>query len=375
MKVGLNLLFLGPGAGGVGRYSVELAKALSARDDLELELFVTGEGLSVLGSQGYEGGARIRRLPVKRSGRAGYLAANFFGVPALASSSRLDVLHSPANVGPVLAPGVACVITVHDLIWMRYGTDWDSPEAVNSMERSTRLTVPRARRLLTDSEASKADLVSLLGIDGNRIDVVPLGVQVETTGAWAGEAELRERLGLGAGRVVLCVAQKRPYKGQERLVRALPDLPEDLVLVLPGAPTDYEAYLRRLAEELGLQSRVVFPEWVSDEDLEGLYRLATCFALASEIEGFGLPVLEAMARGLPVACADRSSLPEVAGGAAVLFDPADQAAVTTAVGSLIGDEALRRQLVTGGLERAAAFTWARTAQETVASYRRAVEER
>ena len=373
MKVGLNLLFLGPGAGGVGRYAVELAKALSDRDDLELELFVTGEGLSVLASQGYEGGARIRRLPVDRSGRAGYLAASFLGVPALASSCRLDVLHSPANVGPVHAPGVACVVTVHDLIWMRYGTDWDSPGAVSSMERSTMLTVPRARRLITDSEASKTDLVTLLGIDGGRIDVVPLGVQVETAVACTGEAELRKRLEIGAGRVVLCVAQKRPYKGQERLIRALPDLPEDLVLVLPGASTDYEAHLRRLVEELGLQSRVVFPDWVSDEDLEGLYRLATCFALASEIEGFGLPVLEAMARGLPVACSERSSLPEVAGGAAVMFDPGDQGAVTGVLERLVDDERLRGRLIANGLERAGEFTWRRTAQETVDSYRRAME--
>ncbi len=372
MKVGLNLLFLGPGAGGVGRYAVELAKALSARDDLELELFVTDEGLSALGDQGYEGGARTRRLPVKRSGRAGYLAANFLGVPALASSSRLDVLHSPANVGPVHAPGVACVITVHDMIWMRYGTDWDSPGAVSSMERSTMLTVPRARRLITDSEASREDIISLLGIDARKIDVVPLGVQAQATGSSTGEADLRKRFGLGAGRVILCVAQKRPYKGQERLITALVNLPDDVVLVLPGAPTHYEAHLRRLASDSGLASRVVFPEWVSDEDLEGLYRLATCFALASEIEGFGLPVLEAMARGVPVACSDRSSLPEVAGGAAVLFDPGDQAGVTGALTRILGDERLRAELVSEGLSRASDFTWERTARETVASYRRAI---
>jgi glycosyltransferase involved in cell wall biosynthesis len=375
VKVGLNLLFLGPGAGGVGRYAVELAKALSDRDDVELHLFTTEEGLLVLDSQGYDGEAQVRRVPVKRSDRAGYLAASFLGVPVLASASRLDILHSPANVGPVVAPGVACVITVHDLIWMRYGTEWDSPAAVSAMGRSTRLTVPRARRIITDSKASKVDLVSLLGLNAERVDVVPLGVSAGAMAAFTGEAELRERFALGGGRVVLCVAQKRPYKGQERLVRALTALPQDVVLVLPGAATDYEAHLRRLAEELGLGSRVVFPEWVSDEDLEGLYRLASCFALASEIEGFGLPVLEAMARALPVACADRSSLPEVAGGAAVLFDPSDQGAVNRAVGSLIGDETLRRQVVADGLERAAAFTWARTAQETVDSYRRAVEAR
>jgi glycosyltransferase involved in cell wall biosynthesis len=117
---------------------------------------------------------------------------------------------------------------------------------------------------------------------------------------------------------------------------------------------------------------VRFPAWVSGEELEALYAEATCFVLPSLIEGFGLPVLEAMARGVPVACSDRPALPEVAGDAALLFDPTDQTAVTDAVRRLLTDVQLRRHLASRGLDRARLFSWRRTAELTLASYRRAV---
>lgn len=372
MKVGLNLLFLGEGAGGVGRYATELAGALAARDDVQLELFTSRAEPVGLRSETWASAARFTQLPVSPAGRAGYIAANFAGLPALASARRLDVLHSPANVGPFRARGVATLITVHDLIWMKFGEDWDSPEAVASMKRATSATVPRAGRVLTDSVASEQDLVAALGLDPRKVDVVPLGVRSEPAAPFTPEAELRGRLGLGSARVILCVAQKRPYKGQDRLIRALAELDDDAVLVLPGAPTGYELQLRALADDLGVASRVVFPAWVDEADLEGLYRMATCFALASDIEGFGLPVLEAMARGLPVACSDRTSLPEVAAGAALLFDPDDENSVVGALSRLLADEELRATLSRAGVERAAKFTWERTARLTVDSYRRAV---
>jgi glycosyltransferase involved in cell wall biosynthesis len=144
--------------------------------------------------------------------------------------------------------------------------------------------------------------------------------------------------------------------------------------VLPGRPTEHEAELRTLAERMGVADRVRFLGWVSGEELESLYASATCFVLPSLIEGFGLPVLEAMARGIPVACSDRPALPEVVGDAAVLFDPTNQRAVTDAVRRLVTDAELRQTLSARGLERARQFTWRRTAEETLASYRRAIGE-
>ncbi len=145
------------------------------------------------------------------------------------------------------------------------------------------------------------------------------------------------------------------------------------MLVVPGYETTWEEELRQHARRAGAEERVRFLGWVSDSELEGLYRAATCLAFPSLAEGFGLPVLEAMIRGLPVACSDATSLPEVAGPAALYFDPLDTG------GDRGGDRAgccaiaaLRERLAAAGRERARRFTWERAAAETLASYERAL---
>jgi glycosyltransferase involved in cell wall biosynthesis len=231
----------------------------------------------------------------------------------------------------------------------------------------------RADRVITAARAAADDLRTL-GIDPARIDLIPHGVRGPAADVVATpEPALRARLGLRDRRVVLSVAQRRGYKQLDALVRALAALGgDDIALVLAGAPGPAEPELRSLASELGVADRVVIPEWLSAEDLEGLYALATCFVLPSLAEGFGLPILEAMARGVPVACSDISTLPEVAGDAALLFDPYDQAAINRAVTTLLGDEAQRRRLIDAGRARAAEFTWERTARLTRASYDKAL---
>jgi glycosyltransferase involved in cell wall biosynthesis len=369
LRVGLNLVPLAEGGGGIARYGVELAAALAERGDVELHLFTSLDAPRALVEAPWLDTVRVTRLPVRVSGPPFHLAAQFGAVPALAIARRLDVVHSPANAGPVLLPGVASVITFHDTIWLRA----PEPGALRAMRRVGVPTARRATRVLTGTRDAARDLTELLGFPADRIDVAPHGVRVDPAGAVTGEAELRERLGLGADPVVLCLARKRKYKNQEALVRALArDGMPRARLVLPGASTAYEDHLRELAAELGVADRVRFPDWLADADIEGLYRLATCFALPSTLEGFGLPILEAMARGVPVACSDRSALPEVAGDAALLFDPEDDDAVASALTRLLQDGALREELAARGRRRAATFTWERAADATVACYRRAV---
>ena len=146
--------------------------------------------------------------------------------------------------------------------------------------------------------------------------------------------------------------------------------------MLVGSPTPHEAELRALAQELGVAGRIRFPGWLSDAQLEGLYRLAALFVLPSLEEGFGLPMLEAMRRGVPVACSNVSSLPEVVGPAAELFDPHDVDDMRAAIARVLGDGALAERLVEAGLDaRTAQFTWEATARATLASYRRAIAAR
>jgi glycosyltransferase involved in cell wall biosynthesis len=158
-------------------------------------------------------------------------------------------------------------------------------------------------------------------------------------------------------------------------VRAVAEIDRDVILILPGAPTRYEQELRALAEQLGVSARVLFPDWLSEEELDGLYALSRVFALPSFIEGFGLPVLEAMARGVPVACANIAALREVAGDAALFFDPARQDDVTGAVSRLLEDHTLTAELVRRGHQRVAQFPWAATGTATLAGYRQAMAAR
>jgi glycosyltransferase involved in cell wall biosynthesis len=224
--------------------------------------------------------------------------------------------------------------------------------------------------VLTDSEASKRDLIDLLAVDPSRVAVVPLGPGLPEPPEPLAESEVRARLELGDGPIVLTVAAKRPHKNLDRLLEAFAQVETDALLVVPGFETAFESELRARAGD-----RVRFVGWLDDEMLDGLYRAATCFVLPSLAEGFGLPVLEAMARGTPVTCSLASSLPEVGGDAALYFDPLDLGAIATALGQLLREPELRARLREAGIARAAEFSWQRTAEATLEQYERTVASR
>lgn len=365
---------MGERAGGVGRYARELPGALLAAEPAtEVVVFVSPRAPDDLRAESWADSVRWSVPSVPRRVPALGALVQAVALPALARAKGLDVLHSPANVGPVITPGVASVVSLHDLIWLHRASEWDaSLRAQRSMLRAVRHSVRHADRVLAVSHAAAQDFVRTLGLDPACIVVAHHGVHAPRAVTAAARAAMRERLQLGDARVLLCVAQKRPYKNLHTLVRALPGLPTDVVLVLPGSPTPYEGELRALARELAVDARVRFPDWLSDDDLDALYALSDAFALPSLIEGFGMPVLEAMARGLPVACSEVSALPEVAGDAAVLFDPTHQADVTAAVRSLFEDGDLVARLSVRGRERAAEFTWRRAGEATLSGYREAI---
>jgi glycosyltransferase involved in cell wall biosynthesis len=366
MRVGINLLSIGAQAGGVGRHGAELPGALLEVDpSLDLTVLASRD----MPTMPWEGQLRTRRLPVGPGGRAS-TALQLAGLPAIGVMGRFDVIHSVANVGPPRVPGVASVVTVHDLIWLHAGTDWGTTEAVTAMRRVALRSARWATRVQASSRATASDLAGVAGVPIDRIDVVPLGVRLKH-GPALPEHEVRAALGLGRAPVLLCIAQKRPYKNLGAAIRALTAAP-DAVLVLPGAPTPHEGDLRRLADDLAVADRVRFIDWVEEDTLEGLYRLAACVIVPSLFEGFGLPVLEAMARGVPVVCADAGSLPEVAGEAALIFDPGDTESIGATVARVLRDDELRAGLVEAGLRRAEAFTWRRCAEATLESYERAL---
>jgi glycosyltransferase involved in cell wall biosynthesis len=309
-------------------------------------------------------------VPVNARNRVQWVFGEQALLPRLAARAGVDLLHSLASTAPRWGR-FRRVVTVHDLIYARY------PDAHSGIrERGMRLLVPsaarRSDRVIVDSQSTRNDLVELVGLDPDRIDVVPLGVGTVRADRPLPEREVRARFAIGDRQVLLSLSAKRPHKNLGALIAALAELPVDErpVLVLPGYPTDYELELRERAAELGVLESVRFPAWVSDGELEGLWAVATAFVFPSLYEGFGLPVLEAMARRVPVASSNSSSLPEVAGDAALLFDPHDQQAITSALRRVLGDEALRERLRELGAARVGLFSWERTAQLTLATYRR-----
>jgi glycosyltransferase involved in cell wall biosynthesis len=211
-------------------------------------------------------------------------------------------------------------------------------------------------------------------VPATRIDVTRLGFGIKDRSAATPESELRERLGLGGGPIVLCVSQIKLHKNLVRLVRAMTIVRErysDAVLVIPGVPNTYQPQVEAEALRAGVEDAVVFPGWIDAGDLESLYEHATCFVLPSLEEGFGLPVLEAMARDLPVTCSNASALPEVAGEAARYFDPLDTTDIAAGILALLSDRKLAHRLVEAGRARYREFTWETCANQTLAAFARA----
>jgi len=373
MHVGLNLVFLVPGeTGGMEVAARELLPALlaAAPPGTRFTAFVNREAADdPLGEL-----VETLVVPVRATSRAQRVRGEQQHLPRLARRAGVDLVHSLASTAPLYGR-FARVVTIHDLIYKVF------PEAHQSvLALGLRVLVPlaarRSHRIIVDAHSTRDDLVRLLGAPAERIDVVPLGLGVTALAEPASEAQLRSRLGLGERPVALSVSAKRPHKNLARLLQALALLPVERrpMTVIPGYPTRYEAELRDQAAALGVADDVRFLDWVEAAELEGLYALAACFVFPSLYEGFGLPVLEAMSRGVPVACSDRSSLPEVAGDAALLFDPESPRAIADAIERLLVDEALAARLREAGRAQAARFTWDATARGTLASYERALAE-
>jgi glycosyltransferase involved in cell wall biosynthesis len=365
-SVALNAMFLAPGdSGGPETYLRELVPALAAEyPALRITVLTTGSGARSLSADDFGEFARIRALPAEEYRRLRRQLSEQLLVQVHARRGKAQLLHSLASTGPVLTPGLPSVVTLHDVTFMRmptFGrvTTWGMRHVVSRAARD-------ADALIAVSAAARDEICATLDIDAARFSVVPHGVGTVPRAEPAAEDELRARLRLPEGRVVLCVAAVRPHKNQELLVRALPQLPGDVTLVLAGRHEPYAERLRAIAIELAVEARVRLTGYLSDAELERLWTLAACAAFPTRAEGFGMPVLEAMARGVPVACSDIPVLREVGGDVPRYFDPADPGSAATAIAATLGDAERGRR----GTERAAGFSWSEAARGTMDAYER-----
>lgn len=274
--------------------------------------------------------------------------------------SDADVNFSCTYRQPLLRFRAPLVSTIHDTILLRVGED---RVGVEKHAEILRHTVAVSDRIITVSESSRRDIVDLLGVDQERVHVVNNGVDLERFSAPLNELRaraVRERYGLPA-RYVLYFGGNRPHKNLRRLIEAYALLPADLRHEFGLVLTCTDSALRARAEELGIVGQVTFTGFISDEDLDAVYRLASALAYVSLYEGFGIPVIEAQAAGVPVITSNTSSLPEVAGGAALLVDPLSIEDISSAILRVLSssDVALRMRRL--GLKNSERFTWDRAA--------------
>lgn len=339
---------------GTETYVREIVTRLVRGDGLRWRLYTRPGG----GAPPAPPGVQLRRLRAPRLWTHTSLAWETARRPP-------DLLFVPAHVMP-LWTRPPCVVTVHDLGYLVH------PEAHGRAQRayldwSTRRHVRLAAHLVADSQHTRDDLVTRYGARVERVTVVPLGVDPALAPPEPAEiAALRSWLGLPAeARFFLHVGTRQPRKNLPRLLEAFAAVagrrPELRLVLAGGAGRGAEELDGRVAA-LGLEGRVLMPGYVPRERMAGLYGGALALVFPSLYEGFGLPAVEAMACGTPTALATGSSLPEVGGDAALYFRPEEVPAIAGVLARLAEDEGLRARLSARGRERAARFSWDRSAQ-------------
>jgi glycosyltransferase involved in cell wall biosynthesis len=366
--VGLNLAFLTPGnQGGLEVYARKLIEGLLAHDDLQLTAFVSrSAGDLSLGSR-----VHTVVLPITPDDRKQWVIGDQFYIPRAAGSEKCEILHNLASTSPIFGHAQR-VTTIHDLNY-KLAPGAHSRGLTLGMSLLVRAAARRSHRLIAVSQSTADDLVNYLRVPEAKVDVVLNGVDLEPTVTPTPEGALRAALNLGSRTVLLSLSAKRPSKNLLRLLQAHAMLSAPRpILVLPGYPTLHEEELRAAAKYLGTDRDVRFLGWISDEDREGLYALAAIFVFPSLYEGFGLPPLEAMARGVPVLTSGRGSISEVVGNGALLIDPESVEDIFNGIRRLLDDSRERERLRFLGRLRAAQFSWAKTAKETRAVYLQAL---
>ncbi len=362
--------------GGIGRYTRELIRALVVEEPgFSYKLFSARPpaGLPVADSLPVAPHVAHHPAPVDERWlyRAWYRLR--LPLPVQCITGPIDLFHSPDFVLPPVSGSIPTILTVHDLSFVHYPETFP-PALVAYLNRVVPWSVGRAGHILADSQSTKRDLQAVWGVEADKITVLLSGVSERfhpVTDAAALQA-VRERYGLDRP-FVLAVGTVQPRKNYEMLVRAFRPVAQQLphALVIAGGKGWLDEGLTQEIARQGLGDRVRLTGFVDDADLPALYSAADLLAFSSLYEGFGLPLLEAMACGTPVLSSDASSLPEVAGdGAAVLLSPHDATAWTAAILELLGDEAARQRLIAAGRAQSARFTWRAAARRLAELYRR-----
>jgi glycosyltransferase involved in cell wall biosynthesis len=357
---------------GVGRYLTNLLRELVKLEGFEYLVYLS-EPVDPLDFSS-------PNLSFKVISRAPSILWRHARLPLAMKRDRVDVHFSPSYFLPAIKV-CPSVVVVHDLT-IKVHPEWFKGDLRFRFDDLFWGKVKKAEAVITVSEHSKKDIVEYLGLEAERVTVIPEAADAifRPLGDLARLREVREKYGLEENFIFTAgaVHTRRNYpRLMQAVARAERLLGSGLQLLIlgPQAPFSLPIDIQAEAARCGLGGRVVQVEFVSEEDLLSLYNACALFVYPSLYEGFGLPVIEAMACAKPVACSDATSLPEVAGDAAVYFDPTDVEGMAEAIASIMGDEGKRKELAAASLERARSFSWRKAAEMTAEILRRAAGSR
>src|SRR5229473_3029094 len=352
-RIGVNALYLIPGAvGGTEIYLRELLAALG-RIDTANEYFVFTNLETQADLVPRQPNFQWKPQALHARWRPFRILWEQTILPLEASRYKIDVLFNPGFTAPAFAP-CPSVTVFHDLQHQRHPEHFrwfDLPFWRLLLWASAH----RSQKLIAVSEATRADLFRFYRLPEASVVVVPHGV----------DSALFDLRRVQLEPFVLCVSTLHPHKNIERLIRAYARKKRDYRLVIAGFRGFRAQAIEKLVNDLSLGAEVQITGWIGREELYRLYDRALAFIYPSTFEGFGMPVLEAMAAGVPVACSDIAPLREVAGETALYFDPLEDDALAAALDRIVADEPLRARLAQAGRERARTFTWERSAAKTL----------
>ncbi|MBE2200940.1 MAG: glycosyltransferase family 4 protein [Anaerolinea sp.] len=374
MRIGIDVTAAVAQGAGIGRYTRELVRALAHEaQPYQYVLFSAKPPAALPVANPLPTGAHIRYRPAPLSERWLYRLwyRLWLPLPVQWVTGELNLFHSPDFVLPPVRGDVPTLLTVHDLSFVHYPHVF-TPALIKYLNRVVPRSVARATHILADSEATRRDLTTIWNVPEAKITVLYSGVDGRFRPVQSADeiTAVRAKYDLGEQPYVVSVGTIQPRKNYQMLIRAFAPLAAELphnLFIAGGTGWLYEEMMMEI-ERQGLNGRVRFIGFVDDDDLPALYSGASLFAFPSLYEGFGLPLLEAMGCGVPVLTSNASSLPEVAGEAAVQLAPDDETGWTAAMRDLLQDPAQRTRLVTAGFRQARQFTWQKSAQKLLHVY-------
>ena len=377
MHIGIDYTPAYEQGGGIGRLTRDLVTALAKIDNkTQYRLFVAGAKQSDLPNQ-IAPNFKWKPTSISPKWLARIWHRTKLPLPIEVLMGQIDLFHATDFTLPPTLPSTRTIVTVHDLSFVRV-SDTASPKLKNYLDKLVPRSISNATHIIADSQATKNDLIDLYDTPSDKITVLLSGIdsRYHVINNYELSMTIRNNYNIPNVPYIFSIGTIQPRKNYSRLIQALKILRDsgyDLHLVIAGGKGWLEDEMYKTLDKTQLHQFVHLIGFADDEDVVKLYNAAECIAFPSLYEGFGFPVLEGMACGTPVLTSNVSSLPEVAGDAAIMVDPYDVEAIAEGLKRIVDNSNLRETLIARGLQQASKFTWENSAKNLLKIYQNVLE--